>query len=92
MKHRLSEVGRLAPHCPRPGGHWQMPWPRAASRSQAARISRRLASICSGVEELPVAIAHCAPAACKAKARTCMLTFAGHHENPRFDTPPGGFG
>ena len=52
-----------APHCARPGGHWQLPWPRDASRSQAAFISRCLASICSGVEELSVAIAHCAPAA-----------------------------
>ena len=67
----------------RPGGHWQLPWPNAARRSQAARISCCLASICSGVEELPVAIAHSAPAACRAKERTCRLTLAGHHENPR---------
>ena len=82
----------LVPHYLRPGGHWQLPSPRAASRSQAACISRRLASICSGVEELPVAIAHAAPAACRAKERTCRLTLAGHHENPRFATRRGGFG
>ena len=82
----------LAAHCPSLGGHWQLPWPRAASRSQAAWISRRLASICSGVEELPIAIAHSAPAACSAKDQTWRLTFAGPHENPRFATPPGGFG
>ena len=88
----LSREEVLAPDYLRPAGHWQLPWPRADSRSQAARISRRLASICSGVEELPVAIAHSAPAACRAKERTCRLTLAGHQENPRFATPPGGFG
>ena len=85
-------IGSERFHCRRPGGHWQLPWPKAASWSQAALISRRLASICSGVEELPVAIAHCAPAACKAKPRTCNSTLAGHQEKPRFATPPGGFG
>ena len=74
---------------PEAAGHWQLPWPRADSRSQAARISRRLASICSGVEELPVAIAHSAPAA-RAKERTCRPTLAGHHApgstHPRGDS------
>ena len=37
-------------------GHWQFETPRAASRSHAAWI-------CSGVDELPVTIAHFAPAA-----------------------------
>ena len=58
-------------HGPNPAGQRQLAplfgpsslVPRAASLSQAALISWRLALICSGVEELPVAIAHCAPAA-----------------------------
>ena len=64
----------------------------ASSRPHAAWISWRLVLICSGVEELPVAIAHCAPAAWSANERRCMPTLAGHHEKPRFATPPGGLG